>query len=179
VATHDDQQTTVLPADGQPTSAGSESAWAALVGIGIAVFAVLLLVFRPHRLSFLAGTILLIVTLALGLLVAVASALAAVTPRTGAIAGRTLAAAPGAPTPHRRRRAGWGKPQTWVKLVTALAGLLLAASTLLTVVHTPAAAVHITHHHAAHKHHHHTQHKKQHKTKHNHGGGHRHRHRHH
>lgn len=154
---HDDRQTTVLPADGQPASEGSESAWAALVGVGIAGIAALVFVFRPHRLTFLVGTILLLLTVALGALVAATMALAAITPRTGPVARRALAAPPASGLPGRRL-SGWAKPQNWVKLVTVLAALLLAASTVLTVVHKhPVAAHHHHHHHARHHHagHHH------------------------
>lgn len=173
----DDQQTTVLPSN-EPPSQGSESAWAALFGLAIAVFAVLVLVFRPHRLTFLVGTILLIVTIVVGLIVAAVTGLAAVTSRRGPIARRALTASSGGDAGQGRGRSGWGKPRTWIKLVTALAGLLLAASTLLTVVHKPS-AVQVTnnrHHHSA-DHHHHR--KTTHKHHHRHHRHHRRHHRHH
>src|SRR5579875_543347 len=107
----DDQQTTVLPSNG-PSHQGSESAWAALFGLAVAVFAVLVLVFRPHRLTFLVGTILLIVTIVLGLIVAAVTGLAAVTPRGGPIARRALAAPSAGAAGQSRGRSGWGKPQT-------------------------------------------------------------------
>src|SRR5579875_1964461 len=149
----DDQQTTVLPSNG-PSHQGSESAWAALFGLAVAVFAVLVLVFRPHRLTFLVGTILLIAPIVVGLLVAAVTGLAALTSRRGPIARRALAAPPGGDADQGRARSGWGKPRTGIKRVTALAGLLLAASALLTVVHKPtaASAPHHRYHHSVHHH---------------------------